>query len=171
FRKLVIYKHPKLEDTLITLYHEAFHQYLQDYLDAAPQWFNEGLGDYFGAFQYVKRGAEELMYPRPNLGRLRYVQSAIAVKRCPPASELMVMSQREMYNPQMAGIHYAQAWAMIYFMLDGNKPQYRNVLVSYFKTLTKGKDIHEAYQSTFGRLNMAKFDEEWKGYIANLSGK
>ena len=33
-------------DTKIVLYHEGFHQFLHDYLEDAPQWFDEGLGDY-----------------------------------------------------------------------------------------------------------------------------
>jgi tetratricopeptide (TPR) repeat protein len=170
FRKLVLFKYPKKEDTFLTLNHEAFHQYLQDYLERAPQWFNEGLGDYFGAFEYVRNGQEQKMYPRPNRWRLQYVKGAIMAGACPPAADLMVMSQREMYGPAM-GIHYAQAWGMIYFMLEGNKPQYRTTLVNYFKALAKGQDLNEAFLATFGKIDMARFDREWKGFIKGLSGK
>ena len=170
-RKLVIYKQSPARETLSTLYHEAFHQFLQDYQEQAPQWFNEGLGDYFGAYEYAREGKRELMRSRPDVGRLNNVQAAIYYKKCPPAAELMVMTQQEMYEPSMVGIHYAQAWAMIYFMIEGGKPVYKTTLMNYFKALQKGMDRHEAYAATFGKLDMQKFDAEWKGYVANLGVK
>ena len=170
-RKLVIYKQSPARETLNTLYHEAFHQYLQDYQEQAPQWFNEGLGDYFGAYEYVREGKREFMRSRADAGRLSHVQAAIDRKLCPPAAELMVMTQQEMYQPSMVGIHYAQAWAMIYFMIEGGKPVYKTTLMNYFKALQKGMDRHEAYAATFGKLDMQKFDSEWKGYAMNLGVK
>ncbi len=169
FRKLVLYRNPKLDETLRTLYHEALHQYLHDYLDAAPQWFNEGLGDYFGAYKYAQQSKEKKMLSRPNSGRLRYIQGAINAGITPPASSLMLMSQQEMYNPRMIGVHYCQAWAMVYFMVEGPNPNYKKALMLYFKELTKGKDIQEAYDATFGKINMDRFDKDWKGYIKDLS--
>jgi tetratricopeptide (TPR) repeat protein len=169
FRKLVLYKNARKKETLETLYHEAFHQYLHDYQDAAPQWFNEGLGEYFGAFEYAREGKRELMRSRPHAGRLNNAQHYIQTKACTPASELMVMSQAEMYHPEKAAVHYAQAWGMVYFMIEGPKPQYKATLVNYFRALQKGLDIKEAYAATFGRLDMEKFDAEWKGFIMGLA--
>ena len=167
-RKLVLFKYPSKETTFLVLNHEAFHQYLHDYLDLAPQWFNEGLGDYFGPYEYVREGKREFMVSRPNKGRLDNVQEALRQKMCPPASELMLMSQQEMYRPSMAAIHYAQAWAMMYFMIEGKKPEYKNLLINYFGALRKGLDLDEAYKTTFGRIDMAKFDKEWKGFVMGL---
>ncbi|MBI4601962.1 MAG: DUF1570 domain-containing protein [Planctomycetes bacterium] len=167
FRKLVVPRQKKKEGTLSTLYHEAFHQYLHDYLEVAPQWFNEGLGDYFGAFQYDRIGEREVMRSRPDKGRLQNAQFAIDQKILPTAEDLMLMSREEMYDPKMGSFHYAQAWGMIYFMIEGNKPAYKRVLVSYFGALRKGLDLDEAYKTTFGRIDMRKFDAEWKGFIAN----
>src|SRR6185436_14954458 len=54
-KKLVFYRQPKDSDTLLVLYHEAFHQFLAYYLYGAPQWFNEGHGDYFGPSAYNEK--------------------------------------------------------------------------------------------------------------------
>ena len=78
------------------------------------------------------------------------------------------MTQQEMYEPRMIGVHYAQSWAMIYFMIEGGKPVYKTTLMNYFKALQKGMDRHEAYAATFGKLDMQKFDAEWKGYAMSL---
>lgn len=167
FRTLVLYKRAPQEETLATLYHEAFHQYLHDYHEAAPQWFNEGVGEYFGAFYYSREGKKEFMRSRPNKGRLNNAKFFIQTKRCPPAADLMVMTQSEMY--QDGAVHYAQAWAMIYFMIEGKKPQYKTALMNYFQAFQKGLDAKEAYAATFGKLDMQKFDAEWKGFVMGLA--
>lgn len=168
FRKLVIFQYPKKEETLAVLYHEAFHQYLHDYLENAPQWFNEGLAEYFGAFQYVRKGSDEMMVSRPNPARLKPAKEAIERKLCPPAGDLMRMTQREMYDPRMAAVYYAQAWAMVYFIAESANGDYRKVLLEYYRACLKGKDLAEAYAATFGKIDMGKFDKEWKTFILNL---
>jgi hypothetical protein len=168
FRRLVLFRYPKIEDTLLVLNHEAMHQYLHDYIEEAPQWFNEGLGDYFGAFQPERAGSRMMMIPKPNSWRLRTIKTAIPLNACPPAAELMLMSRREMYNPRMAGIHYAQAWAMVYFIMHGGNSGYRRLLDGYYRALVKGLDIEEAYEATFGKINMDRFDQEWKKFIMNV---
>jgi len=167
-RKLVLFRRPKMDDTLQTLYHEALHQYLHDYLEAAPQWFNEGLGDFFGAYRYVEQSNRKEMVPRPAPDRLPFIKKAIQAGVCPPASKLMLMSMQEMYNPRMIGVHYSQAWAMVYFMLEGPNRNYKKTLLDYYKELTKGKDSLEAFDATFGKINMDRFDKDWKGFIKDL---
>lgn len=170
-RKLVIFKYPKMEETLMVLYHEAFHQFLHDYLEDSPQWFNEGLADYFGAYEYFRKGSEELMRSRPNKMRLPTIQAVWNSNILPPAGDLMTMTRQEMYNPRYAGFYYAEAWAIIYSILEGKNAQYKSALMSYFKALDKGLDLNEAYLTTFGKLDMVKFDKEWRGSVKNLSGK
>ena len=169
FRRLVIFRHPKEKDTTLVLYHEAFHQFLHEYLQLAPQWVNEGLGDYFGPFEYVRRGKKELMRSHPNPWRLRTVQDAIRRRILPAPAELMQMSREEMYDPRMAGYHYAQAWSLIYFMIEGKT--YFKVLVKYFNELLKGRGIDVAYESSFARIDMDKFEAAWKNYILSKVGR
>lgn len=166
FRILQLFKYPKHDDTVAVLNHEAFHQFIHDYIERAPQWFNEGVADYFGAFEY--RQNRERVVPRPNSDRLRVIKSAIRRKICPPPTDLMLMTQAEMYDPKMAGIYYAQAWSLVYFMLEGKKPRYRRVLSGYFRALLKGKDIEEAYKQTFAKINMKRFEREWKSFTNSI---
>jgi tetratricopeptide (TPR) repeat protein len=169
FQKLVLYKAESEKQTLETLRHEAFHQYLHDYVEIAPSWFNEGLGDYFASFEYIRQGKKENMVCRPNVTRLASIQVAIDQKLCPPVATLLSMSQDEMYETRMMNTHYSQAWSLIYFMIEANRQEYRSLLVSYFRALQKGLDIDEAYKTTFGRIDMEKFETAWKTYIKGLS--
>ncbi len=163
FRILQLFQYPTLDKTVAVLNHEAFHQFIHDYIERPPQWFNEGVAEYFGAFEYIP--SKRRVIPRPNKDRIEAIHFAFRYNRYPPPADLMMMSRAEMYNPQMASIHYAQAWSLVYFMLEGKSKGYRRLLVKYFQLLNDGKNIEEAFRATFARVDMARFEREWKSFV------
>ena len=177
-RKLVLFQYEKDEDTKIVLYHEGFHQFLHDYFEDAPQWMDEGLGDFFGPSKYVpadgKKGKERMEF-RPNPWRLNYIQQAIRAGKIRKWQHLMNMSQAEMYEEQWAGIHYAQAWSMIYFFIRGGAPPgapagpYFKYLKEYFMALRKGDSAEQAFIAAFGKSDVTKLENEWKAFILGVS--
>ncbi len=180
FRKLHIYRHEKDEDTKLTLYHEGFHQFLHDYLEDAPQWFDEGLGDFFGPSIYepkVDRRGKIVggrMRLRPNPWRLELIQAAIKRGMVRPWRQLMLMSQRELYDEKWAHIHYAQSWSIVYFLIRGGaRPEettgpYFKLLNAYFTALRKGDGQGEAFEKAFGRQNLPALEQEWRKFILSL---
>lgn len=179
-RKLHIYKHENDADTKIVLYHEGFHQFIHDYLDDAPQWFDEGLGDFFGPTEKIEKKDRSgkvistSMRLRANPWRLELIQLAIRRGRVRPWRELMLMSHAELYDPEWIGIHYAQAWSIIYFLIRGGAapdqpagPHFK-LLNAYFTALRKGDGEAEAYRRAFGGQNVAALEEEWKAFILRL---
>jgi tetratricopeptide (TPR) repeat protein len=169
-RRLMLFRSPDEEQTMQTLKHEGFHQYCHDYLDNIPQWFNEGLGDYFAASELVMLGKKRGMRIRPSKGRLNNLMLVFrAGIDIPSIPVLMNMSREEMYDVandgDMAAIHYAQAWSVVYFCIDGGNEAHRNALKNYFKALRQGKSSRAAYESTFGRFDMRQFEEEWRRFM------
>lgn len=179
-RKLVLFRYPKEEDMLIVLYHEAFHQFLHDYLEDAPQWMDEGLGDFFGPSRYLTetnaRGkvVAEGMQVKPNPWRLRTIQRAIRRGRIRRWKELMLMSQAELYEDSWAGIHYAQSWSIIYFLVragakgDQLAGPYFKLLKAYFNALRKGEGQESAFESAFGKADLEKLEGEWKRFVLGV---
>ena len=164
-RRLFLFKYDKLADTLLVLNHEGFHQYLHEYGNNMPQWFNEGLGDFFGGALIAPPGSKAKM--DGNHWRVDLIKRAIQVQACPTAEELMNMSREEMYG-RNAGIHYAQAWAIVYYCIVGGKGKYQNALKNYFNALRKGINQRDAYRKSFGRLDMTRFERDWRNYIDGL---
>ncbi|MBI2921151.1 MAG: tetratricopeptide repeat protein [Planctomycetes bacterium] len=156
----------KVQDTLMVLYHETFHSFLDYYLEDATQWFNEGHGDYFGAWIWDDR--QKKMFCRTNWWRLPGIQGAIRGKRFTPVKQLLQMTQAEMYNPQSVGVNYAEAWSIVYFMWNYSGGKYATVLRNYFFAMQKGSGIKRAYDQTFGRLDMQVFQDEWERYTLSL---
>lgn len=173
FRSLELFQYPNEADTLIVLHHEGFHQFLHTYLRDAPQWFDEGLGDYFGPSIYVHEGGVEMYRTRPNPWRLPLIQAAVRQGSYPPIERLMLMSQQEMYS-QNPGLNYAMAWSLIYFCCERRD---RNgdlvwfpALRQYFRELSHGRDGREAYARSFGRVDLDRFEQEWRRFILDLAG-
>lgn len=165
-RNLVFFKQAKLSDTLLVLYHEAFHQYLAYYLEDAPQWYNEGHGDYFGPSEYVEKS--KMMYIRVNPWRLGLIQGAIKANRYQPLDKLMLMTQDELYDPQTIGLNYAESWSFVYFLWQYKSGAYAPILKAYFKKLREGAGLKKAYTATFGRSPMKQIEQEWKDFITGL---
>ncbi|MCE9583340.1 MAG: tetratricopeptide repeat protein [Planctomycetes bacterium] len=156
----------KVQDTLMVLYHETFHAFLDYYLEDATQWFNEGHGDYFGAWHWDD--ARKAMVCRTNWWRLGGIQGAIKSDRFTPLKDLLQMTQAEMYNPASVGVNYAEAWSIVYFMWNYSGGKYAATIRNYFFEMQKGSGIKRAYDDTFGKMDMRTFEDEWKKYILSL---
>jgi tetratricopeptide (TPR) repeat protein len=179
-RKLHIYKHPKDEDTHLVMYHEGFHQFIADYLDDPPQWWNEGLGDFFGPTAYEpvldKKGKtlKNNMRLRPNPWRLRFIQDCIQRGRIRDWKTLMLMSQRQLYEPEWAHEHYAESWSIIYFLVRGGAPPdkpagpYFKLLQAYFEALRKGAGQEGAWEKAFGKQDVPALEKAWKEFTLKL---
>lgn len=155
----------KLRNTLLVLYHEGFHQFLHYSLQRAPQWFNEGHGDYYGGARWDpkrKRPAGGIGYFTVGLmdWRTRTIQQAnmFGAGRYEKPERLMQMTQAEMYSN--AGLMYAQSWSMVHF-LHTREDIGQKFLIPYYKELRKGHGLRTAFKNTFGRTDMAKFEDMW----------
>ncbi|RME80262.1 MAG: hypothetical protein D6785_10610, partial [Planctomycetota bacterium] len=162
-QKLAFYKQKDLDNTLTVLYHEGFHQYVHYYAPYIPSWFNEGNGDFFGG---CRKEGNKLMI-KPNKWRLGLIKRAIKNKTYLPLDKLMQMSKAQMYSGNR-GLHYAQAWAIVYFFWMYQNGLYRPYLKKYFKLIREGYGRIEAYHKTFGKVDMASLERAWKNYILSL---
>jgi hypothetical protein len=143
--ELVLYDAEKLvkkrqddSDTFITLYHEAFHQYIHySSGELSPHsWFNEGHGDYFSGAQ-VRDGKVRSIGVNP--WRIYTIQRAIAHADFVPWEEIVKFEREQYYEPSMVGVCYAQGWSMIYFLRTAKEvaanPKWAKILPVYFDTL------------------------------------
>jgi hypothetical protein len=131
------------EDSLIVLYHEAFHQYIYYSVgEVAPHsWFNEGYGDYFSGAVLNSYG--EVAKIGVNPWRINTIQRAITESAFVPWEEIIRFEQPQYYNPGIRHICYAQGWSMIYFLNQSadvqRDPRWSQILRIYFDTL---KEAH-----------------------------
>lgn len=173
-RKLVLFNSGRKEQNYTVLYHEGFHQFVHYYIEGAPDWFGEGHGDFFGACRErpeKDRKGRTGFDILPNRGRLEYIQRCIRNGYIVPLPELMTMTRPQFYDRRSKSRNYAQAWSVVYFIWNypqKGKGKYFPILAKYFKELRGGKSLKEAYERTFGKLDMEKIEEEWMGFTNGL---
>ncbi|MEZ6196432.1 MAG: hypothetical protein R3F20_12005 [Planctomycetota bacterium] len=107
----------KRSDSYITLYHEAFHQYIFYALgELSPDyWFNEGNADYFsGTTVYSEskrvKGIEENPWRIPVIARTLGGKGQISL------NDLVTAKRQQYYDPRRVGLMYAYGWSLCFFL-------------------------------------------------------
>jgi hypothetical protein len=152
-------------DLLPTVYHEAFHQYLQDYIGkevSIPIWFNEGLAVYFEGMQPDKR-TKKLDYEKIDNRRLKRLKEAIFTRSALPLEQLVDAGYEQFHDKEKEELHYSQSFAFAYFLMQAMKGK---PVFQFASTLEKTKDPKKAEEKVFGkeRRNLKRMEAVWKQY-------
>lgn len=155
-----------------TLNHEAFHQYIYYFFGqlSPHSWYNEGHGDFFGAYEY-KRKRYKLTRSSE---RIRTAQELVRTGRSVPLQELVTWSQPEYYGQNKYDTkgweNYAQGWSLIYFLRTGAEhakgwnPAWDSILDVYLETLFMTDDLEQAVEEAFEGVDWDELESCWKAY-------
>ncbi len=163
--ELVLFELLDEEETLRTLFHEAFHHFMHRIMiDTPPYWYNEGIADYMSGIaveggKVVRAG---LVIP----DRLFAARLVLAAGRPFPFEKIMNETPREFYGPD-SWLKYAQSWSMIHFFHHAQGGRHRPLLDQYFQALRGRKSPREAYDAAFAP-RVADLEKEWKEYVSKL---
>ncbi len=165
-------KNPE-EVTFNIIYHEAFHQYMENIMGISrdvyvPSWLNEGMGDYFFGGFWHKNGKFEIGL---NDWRLETIIKAVKGEdnmKHVPLKSIFSYSQAQYYsNP---GICYAEGWAICYFFMseEGKKKGYNAIPARFFEELKKSGDYKKANAKFLDVYDLKAMEEEWKAFVLGL---
>lgn len=183
------------DDTLLVLYHEAFHQYIYYAVgEVSPHdWFNEGYGDYFSGADITSAG--KVAKIDPSSWRIH-----LAKDMCEhgegfiPLEEILRAERAVFYNPARIKFFYAGAWSFVYFLRTSKEvaahPQWSNLLATYFNTvkqsyheqLAKLEDApslqqkqvaafearKQALATTLAGLDLPALEQAWRKYVVEM---
>lgn len=139
--------------------HEAFHQYCHFLFNAsaAHRWFDEGHGDYYGAFEFKGKKAIPHAKMASGLDRLAPLREMLREEAWVPIGEHVNYDHPTWQNKGIAS--YSQSWAIIYFLRMGMlgevtkkvwHDEYAGIVPNYVRTLDQG--FREAYAEIRARL-------------------
>jgi tetratricopeptide (TPR) repeat protein len=167
FNELLFFDSINEEETLGVMYHESFHQFAHKFLRVnLPYWANEGLAEYFGSVK-IKDG-KITKKSTIQTGRLMGIKSVVRVGRYVSFEKIMNYTPAEFYGPYI-GLHYAQAWAMVHFIMEYENGKYKKTFMEYIKMFQDPKQkIRDAYKKTFGKLDIKKMEKEWCEFVKKL---
>ncbi len=149
-----------------TIQHEGFHQFAYVTVGKVmPIWLNEGMAELFG--EGIWTGGGFWVNQVPPI-RLRELKADIDRKKLLEFEKFFAMSHQDWVdtlrqNPEQSGTYYNQAWAVVYWLVHGDKG-HRQKLVSYLKLLNSGTAHEAAWAQAFDRTP-AQLQDEWVAWL------
>lgn len=156
-----------------TLYHEAFHAYLDRWVYPAdqyqvPRWLNEGLAQLFeNAFIEI----DELRLGRLDEERLKQIQDAIRQNRFMPLRELLqappqLFFVRHTQENFQSNRQYDASWALAHFLTFELKLMSTPAMEEYVRPAPAGQEIKRFEKLV--NMPLEKCETLWKQYLLRL---
>ncbi|WP_372368139.1 DUF1570 domain-containing protein [Candidatus Uabimicrobium sp. HlEnr_7] len=175
--KLYNYKNKQIflgyiETMIETIYHEAFHAFLHNFMFTkklaleAPRWLNEGLAQLFEDSLLL---TDDLVIGKQNKDRIRYLKKfiehneTISIKSLVTAgaSEFLVRTKN---NLERSNLSYIQSWAVTYYIATRYNLKKSNILNHYVYDLWQGVPPVKAFEKLVNQ-DIEKFEASWKRFM------
>lgn len=184
------------DDSLLVLYHEAFHQHVYYAVgEFAPHdWFNEGFGDYFSGAD-IGKTTGKLAKIDPSPWRIHMVKDQCEYgEGFIPLKDVLEAERAVFYNPARARFFYAEAWSFVYFLKTSKEAaaneKWSKILQTYYDTAKTAyaeelkkfgekPDMREKQIAQFGArktalkacldgINIKEMETAWKKYVIEM---
>ena len=144
-----------------------FHEYVHFIIDAnfgkteVPQWFNEGLAEYYQTFEIVDDIKVKLGLAQA--GHLELLKQT----KLMPLEQMLKVSNYQLHQSggHSRSIFYAQSWALVHYLTQGGKTAALN---TYLKAVLNGTDEKEAFERAF-QTTYAKMEADLRKYVSKSS--
>ena len=136
---------PRPESPFGVIFHEYTHLLVGNNMSDPPVWFNEGLAEYYSTFD-VSDGNKKITLGKPVSNHVYLLRERFI----PLADLLRVTHDSPAYNERdKSGIFYAESWALVHYLLQGDKGQRVAQLAQFSALLSSGKTLDESFQQAF----------------------
>jgi tetratricopeptide (TPR) repeat protein len=141
------------------IFHEYTHLLINNSLDNAPLWFNEGLAEYYSSF--IISDDQKIVLGR-NIGEHVYL---LRDNKMLPLKTLFAVDPKSPhYNEaKKQGIFYAQSWALVHYLLIG-KAGKREQLGKFLDLINAHTAVEDACQQAFG-MPLDAMEKELRSYV------
>ncbi len=142
------------------IYHEYVHQLVDNNNGNVPAWFNEGLAEYYSSFSMEEDR-------KAHLGDLiDYHLQALRDEKLLPLRTLFAVDHYSPYYNESGkrGIFYAESWALVHYLILGNKGQHVQQLGKFLQLTKANVPIETACKQAF-EIDIDTLEKELKKYI------
>jgi tetratricopeptide (TPR) repeat protein len=148
-------------ETYGTIFHEYVHFMLETNFGKTdiPPWFNEGLAEYYQTFEIEKDQIVKLGIFQQ--GHVNFLSQSQLM----PLDTFFNLSNYALKHQgnHSRSIFYAQAWALIHYLLQSKDEVKRTGLDKFLFAVIKGVPAEKAFQDTF-QMTYAQMEKELKKY-------
>jgi tetratricopeptide (TPR) repeat protein len=144
------------------IFHECAHFIVNNNLGDPPLWFNEGLAEYYSTFD-ISNGDKKVTLGVPVRNHVYLLR-----ERFMPLRDLLhVTHGSPAYNEgDKNGVFYAQSWALVHYLLQGNKGQRVAQLGRFSSLVAAGESVEESFRQAF-RTDFKTMERELQTYVRN----
>lgn len=150
------------DETFQTIFHEYVHYLINNNigLTNVPPWFNEGLAEYYEVFQI--ENDRKVTLGKTNEDHLRMLQQNNLI----PFAEFFKVDYYSLHlqEKKSAGLFYAQAWALMHYLIHQNGDRKNSRLTKFIDLISKSKHPADAFQESF-EIDFSGIEDEVKKYI------
>lgn len=130
--------------TLSVAAHEGWHQYTQrTFRDPLPIWLEEGIATYMEGYRWdPDRPDRPLFRPWANTERYDHLRRMHAEGRLTPLSRLLIDRPQDLLSPYTSDPaldYYAQVWALVHFLREGEHGRHRAALERLLRDAAHGR--------------------------------
>lgn len=152
------------ESPFSVIFHEYTHLLVDNNMDSPPLWFNEGLAEYYSTFS-VESGDKKADIGKPIENHLIRLQESFL----PLRAVLAVDPRSPLYNERnKQSIFYAESWALMHYLIQGNKHERLPQLGDYLKRLAAGEKMETAFSEAF-KTDYDGMEKELRTYVKRNS--
>jgi len=129
-------------DTYAIAAHEGWHQYTQrTFQTPLPTSLEEGLATYMEGFRWDQTTRRPIFLPWANIERFDQLREAARAGKLMPLERVFYSSPQELIenDSDAALTYYAQVWAMIHFLRDGQQGALRDGLDRMLREAASGE--------------------------------
>lgn len=141
----------------------VFHEYAHALTSRAaalwPLWLQEGLAEFSSTFQADGRRVE---FGDPVRDHLRLLRTE---RWLPLRTVLAVDRSSPLYNEDAQNIYYAQAWALVHYLMVGDHGRHRGGLAQFMGRLSAGLAPGLAFAESFGGGGETALEYDLRRYI------
>ncbi|MCA1815539.1 MAG: DUF1570 domain-containing protein [Acidobacteria bacterium] len=152
------------ENPFAVIFHEYSHLVINNNIADPPLWFNEGLAEYYSTFD-VSDGDKKITLGAPVSNHVFLLREQFM----PLESLLRVTESSPAYHERdKTGVFYAESWALVHYLLQGNGGQRVKQLGRFSELLAQGKPLEESFQQAF-QTDFKTMERELRDYVKNTN--
>ncbi|MEQ1606868.1 MAG: tetratricopeptide repeat protein [Pyrinomonadaceae bacterium] len=147
------------KETYGTIFHEYVHFIINtNFKTEIPQWFNEGLAEYYQTYEIT--GDIKIKLGLPQESHVALLQKGGLM----PLSELLNLTNYQLHQTsgRTRDLFYAQSWALVHYLTQGGRS---GSLEKFLKDVASGATAKVAFESAF-QTTYQKMESEIRNYIA-----
>ena len=148
------------QDPFNVIFHEYTHLLVNNTMGNMPTWFNEGLAEYYSTFSITDD--RKIMLGKPIANHVYLLRDN---KMLPLRTLFQVDQQSRYYNErEKQSIFYAESWALVHYLILGNKSQRLPQLGKFMQLMDANTAMDQAFQQAF-QTTFENMEKELRDYI------